>query len=252
MAGYDFSFEIPARYRDDARSWLHYFQRYAAMFDLDVSYGTRELSRGRVEAYVTVDGRLPAMQYLYRQLPEGAIHFTRAVGKPTTLARRVIRPFLEANANGIEGITDTVFEHADRLGLEPAPLSMSTTLAETAVVRGPRSREGRAIQTIVRALDGWISGTLSPKDTVILCDQGMEDWLKARLRLPIKSKEGFPHVVARALENGLISRREAYRLLRFHSSRNRVQHRGGRVRTQTVWSMLSYCIRLIDSHYKKP
>lgn len=248
MAGYDFSFEIPARYREDARNWLRYFQHYATTLNLKVSYRTRQVSRGRAEAYVTVDGPLPAMQHLNRQLPQAAIHFVRAVGKPTTLAKRVLGPFFEANANGVQRITEWVFEAVDDLRGKPAPLSMSANLLEKAEVKPPRSRVDQAFQTIVRTLDGWISGTFSPKDTVILCDQGMEDWLKARLALPVSSREGFHQVIDRAVQDGLISRMEAYRLRRFHSTRNRVQHRGGRVRARTVWSMLSYFVRLIDSH----
>lgn len=248
MTGYDFSSEILSRYTNESKKWLRYFQRSAAMLDLHVTYRTRGIPHGRVEVYVTVEDHLHAMQYLYRQLPELAIHFIRVAGKPTTLTKYVLVPFFAANEKGVKEITDFVFKVTDDLGAQPAPLSIYTNLAEKIKAKGKHPRENRAIQTIVHALDNWLSGKLSNENTVILCDQGIEDWLKARLRLPRSSKKGFHDVTNLALESGLISRMEAYRLCRFHSTRNRVQHRDGKVGRQTVLSMLSYCIQLINNH----
>jgi hypothetical protein len=55
-------------------------------------------------------------------------------------------------------------------------------LVEQERIKGHHSAEGRAIRTLARALSGWSTGTLSPTDVIILCDQAVEDWLKARLK----------------------------------------------------------------------
>ena len=56
-------------------------------------------------------------------------------------------------------------------------------LAEKEQIKGHHSPEGRAIRTLSRALSGWSSEKIfRPVDVIVLCDQAVEDWLKARLK----------------------------------------------------------------------
>lgn len=78
----------------------------------------------------------------------------------------------------------------------------------------------------------------------MLVDQGMENWLKAHLGLTPTFKMQFPKLIDLAAQRGLLNRKEAYRVRRFHSTRNRVQYRGGHVQARTVRSMLGFYIQL--------
>ena len=55
-------------------------------------------------------------------------------------------------------------------------------LAEKETIKGHHSPEGRAIRTLSRALNGYSSGNLSGRDVVVLYDQTIEDWLKAKCK----------------------------------------------------------------------
>jgi len=246
MAEYDLEFNTPLRYREDAQQWMNYFQRLAQNLGLEVHYRTRATEQGQTEVYTTINGPLPAIQYLDRRIAREAARYAMASGKPKTLQKHVLAPFMEGQRQGVQNITNLVFDVSNHLGAEPAKLSISTDLSQRAAPTKSRTRVDKGIKTIIRAIDGWITGDLSDENAVILCDQGVEDWLKSRLKLPASSRDGFHTVVDKAVDKGIINRMEAYRLRRFHKTRNRVQHRGGRVRPKTVFSMLSYCSRLID------
>lgn len=248
MAGYDLDFVLQARYRDYIWTWLRFFKRRAATFDLEVHYQTRRAQRGRVSVYVTVDGNLPAIQHLQRQLPEGALQFLRVVGKPSIFWEHVLKPFLRSNEKGVGRITEMIFRLTKLFGETPVPLAISTRLIAKAKVKRNSSREGRAIGAVIIAMDGWLTGSFSPEQAVILADHAMENWLKARLLVPTSSGANFPAILQLARQNGLISGSEAFRLRRLHLTRNRIQHQGGRVRQRAVLSMFSYCTRVMDSH----
>ena len=72
------------------------------------------------------------------------------------------------------------------------PQAIFANLAEKERVKGHHSAEGRAIRTLSRAMNGWSSGSLSALDVVVLCDQSLEDWLKARLKAVGLVDTGFP------------------------------------------------------------
>lgn len=243
MAGYDFEFEVPARYREAAQQWMKSFKRLARSLALDVHYSTNLTGQGQAQIYVTVDGSLYAIQHLHRRLIHDALQYAVMSDKAKIMGK-ILPKFVVAYKEGVCHITDEVFEVASMFGSDAAHLIVSKELLARA--EGCRTRLNKSIQTIVQAMDNWAIGELSGENTVILCDQGIEDCLKALLELPSSSRDGFRDVLDKALKKGIISRMEEYRLRRFHETRNRVQHRGGRVRSETVLSMLSYCFRLVD------
>ena len=63
------------------------------------------------------------------------------------------------------------------------PRAIFANLTEKERLKGHHSAEGRALKTLSRALNGWSPGSLAPLDVLVLCDQAVEDWLKARLKL---------------------------------------------------------------------
>lgn len=89
-------------------------------------------------------------------------------------------------------------------------------LAEQEKIKGHHSPEGRAIRVLSRALSGWSAGSLSARDVTVLCDQAMEDWLKARLRRSPWSAPEVPALIDAALGAALLTREEAARLRSFH------------------------------------
>jgi hypothetical protein len=121
-------------------------------------------------------------------------------------------------------------------------------LAEKEKIKGHHSPEGRAIRTLSRALSGWSGENLSPRDVLVLCDQAIEDWLKARLKRSPWSAEAMPALLAAAVEHGLVTPGETARLREVH--RLRAEIRTARVISGgDVEATLEFCIELIEKHW---
>jgi len=118
-------------------------------------------------------------------------------------------------------------------------------LAEKERIKGHHSPEGRAVRTLSRALSGWSSGDLSARDVVVLCDQAVEDWLKARLKRSPWSAQTLPSLSAAAVKNGLFTRLDAVKLQRIRNLRAREQP----ISKAEVERALEFCIGLIEKHW---
>lgn len=121
-------------------------------------------------------------------------------------------------------------------------------LAEKERLKGHHSPEGRAIRTLSRALSGWSTGNLARRDVIVLCEQAVEDWLKARLGRSPWSARAMPLLLADALANKLITRTEAVRLQRIHRWRARADDPGA-VSIAEVEAALEFSIDVIDKHW---
>jgi len=82
-------------------------------------------------------------------------------------------------------------------------------LAEKERLRGHHTAEGRAIRTLSRALQGWASGTLGSLDVIAMCDQAIEDWLKAKLKVSAWSPASVRRLLTTAAAAEVLSQREA-------------------------------------------
>lgn len=120
-------------------------------------------------------------------------------------------------------------------------------LAEQERIKGHHSPEGRAIRTLSRALHGWSSGDLSAGDAVVLCDQAMEDWLKAKLKVPPWSSKGPVGLLAGAQEANLLTRADALRLQRLR--RLRVDSTPGEMAAADAEEALTLCIEIVEKHW---
>ena len=94
-------------------------------------------------------------------------------------------------------------------------------LVEKERIKGHHSPEGRAIRTLSRALHGWSSASLSAGDVVVLCDQAIEDWLKARMKVSEWSTKNSNALLRMAAERELLTAAEADRLRQIHEMRSR-------------------------------
>ena len=121
-------------------------------------------------------------------------------------------------------------------------------LAEKEKVKGHHSPEGRAITTLSRALSGWSAKNLSARDVIVLCDQAVEDWLKARLKRSPWSVETVPALLLDATDNDSITRAEAERLQKIHELRARVGEPDQSFAAE-VEAALEFCIHLIEKHW---
>ena len=84
---------------------------------------------------------------------------------------------------------------------------------------------------------------------MVLCDQAMEDWLKARCKLSPWSTRSLPELVVEAVEAQWITRVEAVRLEKLRDARNTVPNERADVPAQEVESALLFCIELIERHW---
>jgi hypothetical protein len=129
------------------------------------------------------------------------------------------------------------------------PQALFANLAEKERLKGHHSPEGRAIRTLSRAMNGWSSGGLSGLDVVVLCDQSLEDWLKARLKLSAWSTQDFPALLEKALGKGLITRLEAVRLQKLHNARVRARDEGSATAANEVEAALEFYIQLVEKYW---
>ena len=129
------------------------------------------------------------------------------------------------------------------------PQALFANLAEKERLKGHHSAEGRAIRTLSRAMNGWSSGNLSAFDVVVLCDQSMEDWLKACLRVSAWSTQDLPTLLEKAVGKGLIMRMEAVRLQKIHNARDRSRDEGSVTTEQEVEAALEFCIQLLERYW---
>jgi len=129
------------------------------------------------------------------------------------------------------------------------PQALFANLAEKERLKGHHSPEGRAIRTLSRAMNGWSSGGLSALDVVVLCDQSLEDWLKARLKLSAWSTQDFPALLEKAVGKGVITRLEAVRLQKLHNARVRAGDEGNTTAANKVEAALEFYIQLVERHW---
>ena len=118
-------------------------------------------------------------------------------------------------------------------------------LTEKERLKGHHSAEGRTIKTLSRALSGWSSGNLASLDVLVLCDQSVEDWLKARLKISSWSTPNFPELLEKASAVQLITRMEAVRLQKLRNARVN----GNKIGTHEVEAALEFCIQLVERYW---
>lgn len=129
------------------------------------------------------------------------------------------------------------------------PQAIFANLAEKEKIKGHHSPEGRAVRVLSRALNGWSAGNLRAVDVLVLCDQAIEDWLKARLKVPAWSGRNLPELLERAVEKELLMRSDAVRLQRMHNLRSRLRAEGGKVSAREVETALEFCTRLVEKYW---
>ena len=127
--------------------------------------------------------------------------------------------------------------------------TLFVNLAEKEKFKGHHSPEGRAIRTLSRALNGWSAGNLSDADVLVLCDQAMEDWLKARLKLSTWSTRTLARLTVMAIKKEWITRGEATRLKQIRNARLRLHEQADSISIANVEAALEFCIRLVEKHW---
>jgi hypothetical protein len=129
------------------------------------------------------------------------------------------------------------------------PQTIYANLAEKEKIKGHHSAEGRAVRTFSRALTGWTAGNLSVLGVLVVCEQGMEDWLKARLNVKPWSSRGLPELLNKAIEKELVGRLDAVRLQKLHLTRVRLDDSAGGGTRQDVENALELCIGVVEKHW---
>jgi hypothetical protein len=84
---------------------------------------------------------------------------------------------------------------------------------------------------------------------MVLCDQAMEDWLKARCKFSPWSMRSLSELLEDAVEAQWITRLEAVRLEKLRNARNTPHDERADVPAQEVESALLLCIELIERHW---
>jgi hypothetical protein len=119
-------------------------------------------------------------------------------------------------------------------------------LVEQERIKGHHSAEGRAIRTLARALSGWSADNLSAADVLVLCDQAVEDWLKARLNRSPWSAEPIDGLLRAATSQHLITPAEMMSLQELRALR---QNPSRVVPAPALEAALEFCIQLLEKHW---
>lgn len=127
--------------------------------------------------------------------------------------------------------------------------SIFANLTEKERLKGHHSAEGRAIRTLSRAMNGWSSGNLAALDVLVLCNQSLEDWLKARLKLSPWATQDFPTLLQKAVVKRLLTRMEAARLQKLHHARTEARARGKATAVHEVEAALEFSIRVVERYW---
>jgi hypothetical protein len=133
------------------------------------------------------------------------------------------------------------------MGLDPR--ETFANLAEKEKLKGHHSPEGQAIRTFSRGLTGWVAGNLSVLDVLVVCEQGMEEWLKTRLSLRPWSSRGLPELLGKAMEKNLVTRLDAVRLQKLHLARVRLDDQESSGTPQDAENALELCISVVERHW---
>jgi len=120
-------------------------------------------------------------------------------------------------------------------------------LAERERVHGHHSPEGRAIRTLSRALNGWTVSSLSAEDVIVLCDQAIDDWLKAILNLSPWAAKTIPELLAIAVEKKILTSNDAERLGQIH--RLRAQSDAAARADDQVEAALASCLEIVERYW---
>ena len=120
-------------------------------------------------------------------------------------------------------------------------------LTEKERVQGHHSAEGQAIRTLSRALNGWSSGNLAGADVVAMCDQAIEDWLKARLKLSPWSAIAIADLLAEAVAKNLLTPMDGDRLQRLHDLR--AGSTEDAIAAADVEAVLERSIQIVEKHW---
>jgi hypothetical protein len=129
------------------------------------------------------------------------------------------------------------------------PQTVFANLVEKERLKGHHSAEGRAIRILSRAMNGWSSGNFAALDVLVLCDQTLEDWLKARLKLSPWANQDFPTLLQKAVVKGLITRMEAVRLQKLHNARASARDEGNVPGAHDVEAALEFSIEVVERYW---
>jgi hypothetical protein len=84
---------------------------------------------------------------------------------------------------------------------------------------------------------------------LVLCDQSIEDWLKARLKISSWSTPSLLELLEKAVAVQLITRIEAVRLQKLRNVRARVRVDANNIGTQDLEAALEFCIQLVERYW---
>jgi len=122
-------------------------------------------------------------------------------------------------------------------------------LAEKERIKGHHSAEGRAIRTLSRALNGWTAGNLGGRDVLVLCDQAVEDWLKAKLNLSGWSTPALDELTSAAVDRDWMTPADAVHLQSIRDARDGPVKDSETVSIEMIEESLQFCIRLVEKHW---
>lgn len=127
------------------------------------------------------------------------------------------------------------------------PQATFANLTEKERVHGHHTAEGRAIRTLCRSLQGWWSGNLGGIDVIAMCDQAIEDWLKARLKISAWSATGSAQLLAAAVATKLLTPAESMRLQTVHDLRS--DSNTNAIAADDVEAALEWSIKVVERHW---
>ena len=194
-----------------------------------------------------MDGPLHAIQAAHQEFADVGVGYllrlaaTEGVEHARRTWTQLYSPMLRANEQGVERVTEAVFEIADFtgvLGVNPsAEDPMIDAQSRSHALSAPQRFALRCFQEMFRL---WQDSEVSGSNVMVAFDQSFELFLRSILRISPSKRICHPELLKRAERAAILSGRERYRLSLFHKTRNRCQHQGCPARSETVNSFAEF------------
>lgn len=246
MAGYDVEFPKPAMPEADIRALLRTFRRIAANYRVTLRYRT-STADGTPTLSCLVDGPLSGMQRThddFANCSEGyllAIAARDGIGHARRTWEQLYHPFLIANAERVQDMAEIIFGLNEDFGFPVAtPLPEDVRLERFSRSLRLSSAQRFAVASFVQMFRLWRDREVLPINAIVAFDQSFELFLKGLAGVQPNRRLDYPDLLSMLRAQGMLDGRESQRLSRFHTSRNRCQHRGYRVRARTVDSLAHF------------
>jgi len=249
MAGTDFKIIISSEYKNHLILWSKYVQKFAKFCNLEMHYRLKARKDNNLELYVTLDGEIPFMVLFLAEIPIAFRFFRCAHPINRSVFKKCVNLFVVELNEGVKNCLNSILQFSkdwNQFGFIANPMALPPFLLEEILWGDKLSPHLQAVSTIFSAYRELSMGNISANGALVLCDQGVEEWMRI---MTGSKKQYLPQLAEVAQIKGLINENEKKRLIEIHGLRCKVQHQLGKVTPEKVIDDIVFCLQAVAGHY---